>query len=309
MDALAQRQREAFLDGLRFQRRVSSHTLDAYGRDLRDLEQFCDEQGIALWTGLQSSHLRDYLAQRHRNGVGGRSLQRALSAFRGFLDFLVKQGELSLNAAAGIRSPKSPRKLPELMDVDQLTGLLEALPDDELEIRDLAMWELFYSSGLRLAELTSLDLADLDLQSGEVLVRQGKGQKARRVPVGACARRAVEAWLSVRDDFGGDGDTAVFMSRRGRRIAPRSVQKRMEAWGRKLGLPIRIHPHMLRHSFASHLLESSGDLRAVQELLGHANLGTTQVYTHLDFQHLAGVYDQAHPRARRQRRPESDDTG
>ncbi|RQW83314.1 MAG: tyrosine recombinase XerC [Methylococcus sp.] len=308
MDAQAQRQREAFLDGLRFQRRVSTHTLAAYGRDLRGLERFCDERGILLWTGLQASHVRDYLAERHRCGLGGRSLQRALSAFRGFLGHLVKQGELSVNAAVGIRSPKSPRKLPELMDVDQLTGLLEALPDDELEIRDLAMWELFYSSGLRLAELTDLDLADLDLQAGEVLVRQGKGRKARRVPVGACARRAVEAWLSIRGGFGGDQDTAVFMSRRRCRISPRTVQKRLESWGRKLGLPARVHPHLLRHSFASHLLESSGDLRAVQELLGHANLCTTQIYTHLDFQHLAGVYDQAHPRARRQPRSKADDT-
>jgi integrase/recombinase XerC len=183
-----------------------------------------------------------------------------------------------------------------------MTGLLEAPPGDVLELRDIAMWELFYSSGLRLSELTQLDLVDLDLSAGGVLIRHGKGEKSRHVPVGRCAIRALEAWLAQRAAFAGAEERAVFLSRRGTRIAPRTVQSRLERWQRKLGLPEHVHPHMLRHSFASHLLESSGDLRAVQELLGHANLGTTQVYTHLDFQHLASVYDQAHPRARKRRR-------
>jgi integrase/recombinase XerC len=286
---------------LRFQQRVSPHTLDAYARDLRHLEAFCDERNLHQWDALQPANIREHIAQRHRHAVGSRSLQRELSAIRGLFNFLIKEGETDRNPVNGIRAPKAPRKLPKLLDVDQMSGLLEAPAGDALEVRDVAMWELFYSSGLRLSELTQLDMADLDLRAGAVLIRQGKGKKSRHVPVGSCANRALEAWLRLRNPMAGEEERAVFLSRRGTRIAPRTVQSRLERWQRKLGLPEHLHPHMLRHSFASHLLESSGDLRAVQELLGHANLGTTQVYTHLDFQHLANVYDQAHPRARRRR--------
>ena len=302
MDAAADRQLESYLDALHFQQRVSPHTLDGYGRDLARLKVFCEARGVVTWSGLTIPILREHVAQRHREQIGSRSLQRSLSAIRGFFDFLIKRGETIANPAKGIRAPKAPRKLPKLLDVDQMTGFLEAPPDDGLEQRDVAMWELFYSSGLRLAELTGLDLTDLDLQAKSVLVRHGKGQKSRHVPVGACAARALERWLTLRRDFASGGETAVFLSRRGTRIAPRTVQARLERWQTKLGIPEGVHPHMLRHAFASHLLESSGDLRAVQELLGHANLSTTQVYTHLDFQHLASVYDRAHPRARKRRK-------
>jgi integrase/recombinase XerC len=191
------------------------------------------------------------------------------------------------------------------MDVDAMVGLLQAPPEDPQEVRDLAMWELFYSSGLRLSELVALDLQDLDFRESTLVVREGKGQKTRHVPIGRFARDAIENWLKVRETWPGASLSAVFTSRRGLRISPRSVQSRLARWQLKQGGAMAVHPHMLRHSFASHLLESSGDLRAVQELLGHANLSTTQVYTHLDYQHLAKVYDQAHPRAKRKAHEES----
>lgn len=299
LDSAARRQLEAYLDNLRFQQRLSPHTLAAYGRDLHRLETYCGTRNIAAWRDLQPRDLREHLAERHRQPVGSRSLQRELSAIRGLFAYLIKQGCMDSNPASSVKAPKAARTLPRLLDVDQMTGLLETPPEDVLELRDVAMWELFYSSGLRLTELTQLDLPDLDLHAGTVLVRHGKGRKSRHVPVGAAAQGALHAWLAVRGGFAGTGQRAVFLSRRGDRIAPRTVQDRLERWQRKLGVPEHVHPHMLRHSFASHLLESSGDLRAVQELLGHANLSTTQVYTHLDFQHLASVYDNAHPRARR----------
>jgi integrase/recombinase XerC len=303
----AESQLQAFLDGLRHQQRSSEHTLDGYGRDLRRLRDHCAERGIDAWTDLSPAQLREYVALRHRSGIGSRSLQRQLSAVRGFFDFLVKRREAADNPARGIRAPKSPKRLPKLLDVDQMAGLLEAPAEDTLEQRDLAMWELFYSSGLRLAELTGLDLADLDLADGMVLVRRGKGGKSRHVPVGRKALDALRQWLAIRDGHAAAGERALFVSVRGGRLGRRAVQVRLERWQRKLGLPVRVHPHLLRHSFASHVLESSGDLRAVQELLGHANLATTQVYTHLDFQHLANVYDSAHPRARKRRTEPGED--
>jgi len=297
----AERQVADFLDVLRFQQRVSPHTLANYSRDLQQLKQYCDLHRLARWEDLISRHIRDHIASRHAEGLGSRSLQRELSAIRSFLNFLVKRRQIPDNPARGVRPPKSPRKLPALLDADQMTGILESEQDDELEIRDLAMWELFYSSGLRLSELVSLEIQDLDLAAGTVLVRHGKGQKSRILPVGRCACRAIERWLALRPHYAHFGEKALFVSRRGNRIAGRTVQLRLERWQLKLGLPEHVHPHMLRHSFASHILESSGDLRAVQELLGHANLSTTQIYTHLDFQHLATVYDQSHPRAKRRR--------
>lgn len=299
MDSQARGQLEAYLDTLRYQQRLSPRTLEAYGRDLRRLETFCDTRRIARWEGVHLADLRGHIAERHRQHIGGRSLHRELSAIRGLFNFLLKQGAVAANPASGVRAPKAPRTLPRPLDVDQMAGLLDAPSENLLELRDLAMWELFYSSGLRLTELTRLDRIDLDLAAGAVLVRQGKGRKTRHVPVGACASQALQAWLTVREQWPGTETPAVFLSCRGARIAPRTVQARLERWQRKLGLAERIHPQRLRHSFASHLLESSGDLRAVQELLGHANLSTTQVYTHLDFQHLATVYDRTHPRARK----------
>lgn len=303
VDESSHRQLQDYLDRLRFQRRLSVHTLDAYERDLVQLIQFCDGRSIPGWYGLTSAHLRDHLAQRHLDSISSRSLGRSLSAIRGLFEFLIRQDVLEQNPAVGIRAPKTPKKLPDPLDADQMMAMLDVSPDDVLEVRDLAMWELFYSSGLRLSELTALDLTDIDLSAGSVLIRQGKGHKSRYVPVGSCAKRALQSWLGARLSFirAGEAIEAVFLSRLGLRIASRTVQVRLNRWQQKLGIAEPLHPHRLRHSFASHLLESSGDLRAVQELLGHANLSTTQIYTHLDFQHLSSVYDRTHPRARKHR--------
>lgn len=295
----ADRQRVAYLEQLRVQQQLSAHTLKAYHRDLLGLVAFCDERGIALFRDIDIRGLREHLALRHRAGLGSRSLQRTLSALRGFFDALIRDGVLTQNPALGVRAPKAPKTLPKPIDVDAMKGLLDAPSDDDLEVRDRAMWELFYSSGLRLSELVQLDRVDLDLRAGWIRVQKGKGQKTRVVPLGRCAQDALEAWFKIRDGLAQDSQDAVFLSRLGRRIANRTVQMRLERWQLKHGSPEALHPHRLRHSFASHLLESSGDLRAVQELLGHQNLSTTQVYTHLDFQHLAKVYDASHPRARR----------
>ena len=288
-----------YLDSLRFQQRLSSHTLEAYSGDLHYFSRFCMSRGLNQWSDVSSSDIRDYLANRHRLKMGSRTLQRGLSSIRGFFAFMVKKGLASANPANGIRGPKLPKTLPRVLDADQMTGLVEGKVDGALEVRDLEMWELFYSSGLRLSELTGLDVQDIDLESGLVLIRHGKGGKSRQVPLGRYAKNALNEWFRARTAYLMLDQSAVFLSRTGTRIAQRTVQARLDRWQQKLGLGERIHPHMLRHSFASHLLESSGDLRAVQELLGHANLSTTQIYTHLDFQHLANVYDKAHPRAKK----------
>jgi len=293
---------ETYLERLRVQQRLSPKTLLAYRRDLGQLQQFLTQSEILDWGQVDPRTLRGYVADRHRQGLGSRSLQRELSAIRGFFDALIREGIMAQNPAQGIRAPKAKKSLPDVMDVDAMVGLLQAPPEDPQEVRDLAMWELFYSSGLRLSELVALDLQDLDFRESTLVVREGKGQKTRHVPIGRFARDAIANWLKVRATWPGASLPAVFTSRRGVRISPRSVQSRLARWQLKQGGAMTVHPHMLRHSFASHLLESSGDLRAVQELLGHANLSTTQVYTHLDYQHLAKVYDQAHPRAKRKGR-------
>jgi integrase/recombinase XerC len=297
----AQSQLDRYLDGLQYQRRMSAHTLDAYRRDLRHLSDYCNQQHLENWEDLREQHIRAHIAARHRQDIGSRSLQRELSAIRGLFDFLIAEAGLNLNPARGVKAPKAPRTLPKPLDVDQMAGMLEAPQDDELEARDVAMWELFYSSGLRLSELTQLDCTDIDLQEGSVFVRSGKGNRSRYVPVGGKACEAITAWLQIRPAFANAQEMALFVSRLGKRIAPRSVEQRLQRWRIKQGVDNPVHPHKLRHSFASHLLEGSGDLRAVQELLGHANIATTQIYTHLDFQRLAAVYDQAHPRAKKRR--------
>lgn len=279
--------------------RGSDHTRLAYARDLEHLRVFCEHQGLPRWSDLASRDIRSHISARHREGLSARSLHRELAAIRSFFDFLVRRGELPHNVARTVRAPKLARKLPDVLDVDQVAGLLAAVPNDPLEVRDLAMWELFYSSGLRLSELVNLDLADIDPRSGWVLVREGKGRKSRYVPLGRFAVEALQQWLEIRPGYAVDGAGAVFVSRRGSRIAPRTVQSRLYAWQCRKGVDRHVHPHLLRHSFASHLLESGGDLRAVQDMLGHANLSTTQIYTHLDFQRLAAVYDTAHPRAKK----------
>ncbi len=288
---------EGFLAHLTNERRLSPLTIEAYGHDLRTFRAWCNQQKITTWVEVDSYRIRAYLAARHRSGLEGRSLQRELSALRTFYRWLQREGVITNHPVQGIRAPKAPRSLPDLLDVDQMVRLLDSPHGDPRSLEDQAIWELFYSSGLRLSELVGLDISALDLAGGLVHVL-GKGNKTRLVPVGRVAREALTLWLGVRSTLAAPQEQALFVGRNGRRLQPRTVQRRLEATALRQGLP-HTHPHMLRHSFASHLLESSGDLRAVQELLGHASIGTTQVYTHLDFQHLAKVYDQAHPRAKR----------
>ena len=304
MQENAQQWIDHFLQHLKTERRLSPHTLTNYQRDLRGVVSYCDVAEVADWSALDARHVRTFLAARHRQGIGGRSLARALSTLRSFLRFLIREGELKKNVAQGVQAPKAPRKLPEPLDVDEMTQLLSAAggtdgsADDPLIVRDNAMLELMYSAGLRLAELVSLDLGQIDLSDGSVEVL-GKGNKTRVVPVGRYAREAIVAWQRQRAALANEGELALFVGQRGARISPRAVQQRFRQRGIQQGIASRVHPHKLRHAFASHLLESSGDLRAVQELLGHADIATTQIYTHLDFQHLSEVYDKAHPRARK----------
>lgn len=292
---------ERFIAHLAHERRLSEHTVRAYRHDLTQIAVWLGAQGeqdAGSIEQLDEAGIRRYTAWRHRQGVSGKTLQRELSSLRGFYRWLLRENQVVANPAVGLRAPKSPRKLPHTFDADQLGALLDPVDEDPLMIRDTAMVELFYSSGLRLAELVSVDLGDIDRRDGELGV-VGKGSKSRRVPVGQKAREAIERWLAVRPALANRDERALFVSLRGGRIHPRTVEKRLERWALERGVGRHLHPHLLRHSFATHLLESSGDLRAVQELLGHADIGTTQIYTHLDFQHLAQVYDQAHPRARR----------
>ena len=289
----------AYLAELSDQRRMSPHTISNYRRDLEKLLAVAGETPLA---GLQVHHVRRFVARMHGQGLSGRSLARLLSAWRGFFLWLGERGLVKANPCDGIRPPKSPRLLPKALSVDETARLLQSVEDDDpvQSARDLAMFELFYSSGLRLAELVALDCDALDavMQEGEIRVL-GKRSKLRLVPVGSKAREALAAWGTVRSELARPDERALFVGVRGARISPRMVELRLERRALLLGLPTHVHPHMLRHSFASHVLQSSGDLRAVQEMLGHASIASTQVYTRLDFQHLAKVYDAAHPRAKR----------
>ena len=295
---MGQQELAAFLQRLATERRLSPHTVAAYTRDLTALFEFCEREGVSDFKALDSFAVRRFAAESHRKGLGARSVARRLSAVRTFLNFLIETGVVKSNVGVHVQAPKPPRRLPATLDADQVASLLAISGDDPLTLRDRAMLELFYSSGLRLAELVSLDLGDVDTADRTVRV-VGKGSKARVVPVGKQALAALHDWLAVRSELARAGEMAMFLSRRGTRVSPRTVQQRVNDWARKQAVPTGVHPHMLRHSFATHVLESSRDLRAVQEMLGHASLSTTQIYTHLDFQHLAQVYDQAHPRARR----------
>ncbi|MBB4862838.1 integrase/recombinase XerC [Pseudomonas nitritireducens] len=288
---------DAYLEHLRSERQVSVHTLDGYRRDLLRLAALCEKSSLREWPELQVRDLRLFVARLHQQGLASRSLARLLSATRGLYQYLIREGLCRHNPADGLSAPKGARKLPRTLDTDRTAQLLDGgVEDDFIARRDQALLELFYSSGLRLSELVGLDLEWLDLKDGLVRVH-GKGNKVRELPVGRAARQAIENWLPLRA-LASPQDNAVFIGRSGKRLTPRAIQLRVrEAGVRELGQ--HLHPHMLRHSFASHILESSQDLRAVQELLGHADIATTQIYTHLDFQHLATVYDQAHPRARR----------
>lgn len=292
----AQPQVEAWLARLGSERKASPHTIDGYRRDLDKLLRHMQKQQIASFEQLKPHHMRGFIASEHRTGLSPKSLQRLLSSCRSLFRQLTREGLLAHDPVAGVRGPKVHRKLPQVLDVDEATALVEGNGnDDALRVRDRAMLELFYSSGLRLSELTGLRWLDLDLDAGEVRVL-GKGQKTRIVPVG---RHAVAALRALGEAEGRAPDSPIFRGRNGAPISPRTVQARMKQLALRQGFAKRVHPHLLRHTFASHMLESSGDLRAVQELLGHADIATTQIYTHLDFQHLAKVYDAAHPRARR----------
>ena len=287
-----------FIRHLQSEKRHSPRTCEHYQRDLQRLISWLADNSLNDWSELSAHDVRRYVARLSRDGLSGRSIARHLSSIRRFYQYLLREGLASDNPALDIRAPKSGRRLPRVADVDQIGQLLDATPEDPLEIRDLAMFELMYSSGLRLAELAGADLSALDLKGPEIRVL-GKGNKERVLPVGRKAVAALQQWLSCRRALVTEGEKALFVSQRGTRLSRRSIQGRLSRWGILHGADQRLHPHLLRHSFASHMLESSGDLRAVQELLGHADIATTQVYTHLDFQHLARVYDQSHPRARR----------
>ena len=287
---------DSFLSYLETARALSPHTLSNYRRDLEKFSNFCHNKNIADFSQVHSADVRQWIAYLHRNGLAGTSLQRALSALRSFYKHLNRQGQ-NHNPALGIQAPKSKKSLPKALDADSMQQLLAIDGNDWLTVRDRAILELFYSSGLRLTELVDLNINDLDIADAVITVT-GKGRKTRSIPIGSFAINALKLWFKVRSDVHSD-EQAVFLSKRGTRLKQRSIQQRLKKYSLQQGLGQNVHPHMLRHSFASHILESSSDLRAVQELLGHANISTTQIYTHLDFQHLAKVYDQAHPRAGR----------
>jgi integrase/recombinase XerC len=294
------------------ERRLSPHTDSSYTRDLKALVKYCDKTGLSDWGALDSQHVRAFAAHSHAGGLSPRSIQRRLSAVRSFYEFLLREapseaasgrrtrrGErVARNPALEVRAPKAARRLPQTIDADQMGRLLELPAGGGLTARDRALMELLYSSGLRLAELVALDVGDIDLRDRTVRVL-GKGRKARIVPVGRLALAALRAWLTERAALAAADELALFVARGGRRLGPRAIQARVDYWARRQGLGVHVHPHLFRHSFASHLLESGGGLRGVQELLGHADISTTQIYTHLDFQHLARIYDATHPRARR----------
>jgi integrase/recombinase XerC len=293
---------DRFLQSLDTERRYSPHTRAGYARDLDRLHAFCAADGVRDWGALEAAPLRAWVARLHRQGLSGASLARWLSAARAFYRYLRREGLTSNNPFTGVRAPRAGRRLPKTLSVDEAVRLVEIPAGDPLARRDRALLELFYSSGLRLAELVAINVDDVDRRAATVRVL-GKGRKERLVPVGRAALDALAAWLDDRRALAREGERALFVNRAGKRLGARTVQQRIAHHARARGLGRHVHPHMLRHSFATHLLESSADLRAVQELLGHANLSTTQVYTHLDFQHLAKVYDAAHPRARRRSSP------
>jgi integrase/recombinase XerC len=293
---------EAFGGHLHYERRLSALTCKHYRRDLVAFFDWCEKSGIERWRDTDSEHIRAYAASCYRKGLSARSIQRQLSCLRTFFRYLVREKQLKKHPVQSVRAPKAGKRLPENLDADRMARLLD-LPGDGLVVaRDRAILELLYSSGLRLSELTGLDLPQLDLADATVRVT-GKGNKERILPVGRMARAALKTWLAERPALANADEMALFVSKRGGRLSPRSVQARVDYWAKRQGIDSRVYPHLLRHSFATHLLESSHDLRGVQELLGHANISTTQVYTHLDFQHLAQIYDRTHPRARLKDKP------
>jgi len=289
---------DAYLTHLAKERRLSPHTASNYARDLRALADFADRATLRDWKSIDSQHVRLFAARSHAGGLNPRSVQRRLSATRGYFNYLTREGVVASNPAVEVRAPKAGKRLPGTLDVDQLNMLLDIPAENALAVRDRAVMELFYSSGLRLAELVGLDLMHIDLADRTVRVL-GKGSKTRIVPVGRKACEAIRAWLRERGTVAKPDEMALFVGKNGGRLQARAIQLRIAGWARRKGLPTRVYPHLFRHSFATHLLESSKDLRGVQELLGHADIATTAIYTHLDFAHLARTYDASHPRAKR----------
>ena len=289
---------DRFIQHLEFERRLSKETCKNYRRDLQSLLAFREYSGVDSWGGMDSEHFRAFSAFCYRNGLSARSIQRRLSACRTFFRYLIREKHVDNNPITGVSAPKGKKRLPGNLDADRMAHLLDIPGKGPLVDRDRAILELLYSSGLRLSELTGLDCGDVDRHDATVHVT-GKGNKDRIIPVGRKALQALRRWDQSRAQLANSEEAALFVSNRGTRISPRSVQARVNHWARRQGIDANVYPHLFRHSFATHLLESSHDLRGVQELLGHANISTTQVYTHLDFQHLAQIYDQTHPRARK----------
>src|SRR5210317_317668 len=287
-----------FVRHLEFERRLSPLTCKNYRRDLETLAAWCEKSGVASWRDLDSEHVRAYSASCFRKGLSARSIQRRLSASRTFFRYLIREKEVKKNPITSVSAPKGKKRLPGNLDADRMARLLDITGDGAIIDRDRAILELLYSSGLRLAELTDLNIGDVDMHDATVRVT-GKGNTDRIVPVGRHALKALSQWGITRGDLANADEKAMFVSNRGTRISSRSVQARVKHWAKLQGIDANVYPHLFRHSFATHMLESSHDLRGVQELLGHANISTTQVYTHLDFQHLAQIYDQTHPRARK----------
>ena len=286
-----------YLAHLRYERRLAAHTLAAYTRDLAALQELAGERSLE---SLVAADIRRFVATLHGKGLDPRSLARTLSCWRGFYDWLARARAVPANPCAGVRAPRAAKRLPETLSPDEAVRLVSIDDDTPLGLRDRALFELAYSSGLRVSELAGLDLEAIDARTGEARVT-GKGAKTRIVPVGRHALEAIAAWLPGRAKLARPGESALLVGAAGKRITPREVQRRIKGRAAAAGLAVDVHPHMLRHSFASHVLQSSSDLRAVQEMLGHASIASTQVYTHLDFQHLAKVYDAAHPRAKRRK--------
>ncbi|MHA2939858.1 tyrosine recombinase XerC [Vibrio sp. RC27] len=292
---------QSFLDYLCHEKGLSAHTQKNYCQQLTTMAIHLDSMGVDSWQKVDAAWVRQLVSKGMREGMKASSLATRLSSLRSFFDFLILRGILSANPAKGVSAPKKQRPLPKNIEVDELNQLLEMNDSDPLSIRDRAIMEMLYGAGLRLAELVDINVKDIDLRSGELRVI-GKGSKERKVPFSGQAKDWVSKWLHVRGELANTDEVALFVSQRGTRISHRNVQKRMEQWGQKQAIASHVSPHKLRHSFATHILESSNNLRAVQELLGHENISTTQIYTHLDFQHLAQVYDQSHPRAKKRRK-------
>jgi integrase/recombinase XerC len=287
-----------FYEYLRSEKGLSLHTQRNYKQQLETMASHLVTLGLKDWGQVDAAWVRQLASKGMREGMKASSIATRLSSLRSFFDFLVLRGEMTANPAKGVSAPRKQRPLPKNLDVDEVGQLLDVNEDDPLSIRDRAMMEVMYGAGLRLAELVGINLKDVLGRQGEIRVI-GKGDKERKAPFSGLAKEWVDKWLKVRDDLASTGEKALFVSKLGTRISHRSVQKRMEEWGKKQSVASHISPHKLRHSFATHVLESSQNLRAVQELLGHENISTTQIYTHLDFQHLAQAYDEAHPRARK----------